>query len=69
MAPDITRGQALALRALSGEAERSAVLAARDGDEAAFRELYDAYRDPVWTLVLSLVGDALQAQDILQNVF
>jgi RNA polymerase sigma-70 factor (ECF subfamily) len=69
VAPDISRGQALALRALSGEAERSAVLAARDGDEAAFRELYDAYRDPVWTLVLSLVGDALQAQDIVQNVF
>jgi RNA polymerase sigma-70 factor (ECF subfamily) len=69
VATDVSREHVLALRSLSHEAERSAVLAARDGDEAAFRELYEAYRDPVWTLVLSLVGDPLQAQDILQNVF
>ncbi len=43
--------------------------AARRGDAQAFRELYQAYRDPVWALVVSLVGDPLQAQDVLQNVF
>jgi RNA polymerase sigma-70 factor (ECF subfamily) len=45
------------------------VLAARRGDADAFRELYRAYRDPVWTLVVSLVGDSTQAQDVMQNVF
>ena len=43
--------------------------AARRGDADAFRELYRAYRDPVWTLVVSLVGDSSQAQDVMQNVF
>ena len=45
------------------------MLAARRGDVEAFRELYRAYRDPVWTLVVSLVGDSSQAQDVMQNVF
>lgn len=43
--------------------------AARRGDAQAFRELYQTYRDPVWTLVVSLVGDPSQAQDVMQNVF
>lgn len=45
------------------------MLAARRGDADAFRELYSAYRDPIWTLVVSLVGDSSQAQDVMQNVF
>ena len=45
------------------------MLAARRGDADAFRELYRAYRDPVWTLIVSLVGDSSQAQDVMQNVF
>jgi RNA polymerase sigma factor (sigma-70 family) len=45
------------------------VLAARKGDEDAYREIYRAYREPVWSVIVSLVGDAPQAQDILQNVF
>jgi RNA polymerase sigma-70 factor (ECF subfamily) len=69
MATDVSRDHVLALKSLSVDAERNAVLAAREGDEEAFRDLYEAYRDPVWTLVLSLVGDPLQSQDILQNVF
>ena len=43
--------------------------AARSGDTAAFRELYDAYRDRIWSLVLYSVGDPLQAQDVLQTIF
>jgi RNA polymerase sigma-70 factor (ECF subfamily) len=43
--------------------------AARGGDTAAFRELYDAYRDRIWSLVLYSVGDPLQAQDVLQTIF
>jgi len=69
MAPDVYPEQTVALRALPGERERSIVLAARRGDAEAFRELYRAYRDPVWTLVVSLVGDPSQAQDVMQNVF
>ena len=69
MAPAVSPDQAVALRALPGERERSIVLAARRGDPEAFRELYRAYRDPVWTLVVSLVGDSSQAQDVMQNVF
>ena len=44
-------------------------MAAQRGDEQAFREIYRTYRDPVWALVISLVGDPLQAQDVVQNVF
>jgi|WetSurMetagenome_2_1015567.scaffolds.fasta_scaffold30639_5 RNA polymerase sigma-70 factor, ECF subfamily len=43
--------------------------AARRGETAAFRELYDAYRDRIWSLVLYSVGDPLQAQDVLQTIF
>lgn len=43
--------------------------AARDGDEDAIREIYAAYRRPVWALVVSLVGDPLLAQDVVQTVF
>jgi RNA polymerase sigma-70 factor (ECF subfamily) len=69
VAPEVCSGQAVPWRALPGERERSIVLAARRGDANAFRELYRAYRDPVWTLVVSLVGDSSQAQDVMQNVF
>jgi RNA polymerase sigma-70 factor (ECF subfamily) len=56
-------------RAVSDDREKVLVQAARRGDEEAFREIYRTYREPVWNVVLSLVGDPLQAQDILQNVF
>ena len=49
--------------------ETALVLAARRGDEDACREIYRVYRQPVWNVIVSLVGDAPQAQDILQNVF
>ena len=69
MPPSVSAEQSLPLRALAAEDERSIVLAARRGDEDAFRGLYDAYREPVRRLVSGLVGDPVQAQDILQNVF
>lgn len=69
MAPNISADDILALGVSPREGERRIVLAAQRGDEEAFRELYEAYRDPVWTVINSLVGDPLQAQDILQNVF
>jgi RNA polymerase sigma-70 factor (ECF subfamily) len=69
MAPDIFPVQSLALRALPIKKQRAIVLDALHGDQDAFRELYKAYREPIWILTISLVGDSLQAQDVLQNVF
>lgn len=69
MATEISSERTAAARTLPGERERTIVSAARRGDADAFRELYRAYRDPLWALVVSLVGDPLQAQDVLQNVF
>ena len=45
------------------------ILAASRGDDDALREIYWTYREPVWNVIVSLVGDIPQAQDILQNVF
>lgn len=69
MALNVSPDQTVALRALANEGERRMVLAAQCGDEEAFRELYQAYRDPIWIMINSLIGDSLQAQDVLQNVF
>jgi RNA polymerase sigma-70 factor, ECF subfamily len=49
--------------------ERDLVLAAQCGDGGAIRELYDSYRERIWTLLLYSLGDGQQAQDILQVVF
>jgi len=49
--------------------ERNLVLAAQRGDTRALRELYEAYRERVWRLVVYSIGDPLQAQDVLQTVF
>ncbi len=53
----------------AGEQERRLVLAAQRGEAAAVRELYDAYRQRIWTLILFSLGDCQQAQDVLQTVF
>lgn len=58
-----------AMRIGNGEEERSLAMAAQRGDSGAFRELYDAYREPIWTLVVYSIGDSLQAQDVLQTIF
>ena len=69
MASQPSSEHALSLGAVSAELGRGVVSAACRGDEDAFRKLYEAYREPVWALIVSLVGDRLQAQDLLQNVF
>ena len=51
------------------EHENRLVLAAQQGDLGAFRELYDAYHERIWTLVVYSIGDTHQAQDVLQTVF
>lgn len=68
MPPELTSEDTLAA-VVPQDREKLLVLAARRGDEAAFREIYRTYRQPVWNIVLSLVGDPVQAQDIVQVVF
>jgi RNA polymerase sigma-70 factor (ECF subfamily) len=69
MPPTVSLEQSVPLRAPAAEDERAMILAARRGDEEAFRDLYEAYREPVWRLANGLIGDPVQAQDVLQNVF
>jgi RNA polymerase sigma-70 factor (ECF subfamily) len=66
-APTLER--AAALETAAEDRDRRLALAIRAGDEAAFRELYQAYRERIWTFIIYSVGDAPQAQDILQTVF
>lgn len=68
MPPEVYSERALP-RTGPADRETSLILAASRGDEDALREIYRTYREPVWSVIVSLVGDVPQAQDILQNVF
>ncbi|TND09339.1 MAG: RNA polymerase sigma-70 factor, ECF subfamily [Bacteroidetes bacterium] len=43
--------------------------ALKRGDETAFRELFEAYRDRVYNTVLGFVGSEADAEDLTQDVF
>jgi RNA polymerase sigma-70 factor, ECF subfamily len=43
--------------------------AAQSGDTAAFKELYDNYRDRVYSLIYYSLNDSHQVDDALQTVF
>jgi RNA polymerase sigma-70 factor (ECF subfamily) len=49
--------------------ERELVVAAQAGDRAAFKEIYDRFRDRVYNLAYYSLGEALAAEDVLQIVF
>jgi RNA polymerase sigma-70 factor, ECF subfamily len=55
--------------AVGGELERELVVAAQGGDAGAFRELYEAYRERIHSLVAYSIGDPTQSQDVSQAVF
>ena len=55
--------------AASSELGRELVVAAQGGDAGAFRELYEAYRDRIYSLVVYSIGDPTQSQDVFQAVF
>jgi RNA polymerase sigma-70 factor (ECF subfamily) len=40
-----------------------------DGDETAFRHLFDAYRRKVYTYIIKITGSAEIAEDTLQEIF
>jgi RNA polymerase sigma-70 factor (ECF subfamily) len=55
--------------ASSAAAERALVDRCRAGDEAAFQELVDRYKDLVFALIARTVQDRSRAEDLAQDVF
>jgi RNA polymerase sigma-70 factor (ECF subfamily) len=49
--------------------ERRLIEACQRGDREAFRELFDAHKDRVWTVALRFTGDESAARDVTQQVF
>ena len=49
--------------------ERRLIEACQRGDREAFRELFDAHKDRVWTVALRFTGDESAAHDVTQQVF
>ena len=49
--------------------ERRLIEACQQGDREAFRALFDAHRDRVWTIALRFTGDESAARDVTQQVF
>jgi len=43
--------------------------ACRQGDREAFRQLFEAHKDRVWSVALHFIGDEAAARDIAQQVF
>jgi RNA polymerase sigma-70 factor, ECF subfamily len=56
---------------MAGEIEPDAALMMRvkQGDNAAFAELVDRYKQPVLNVVVRMLRDFAEAEDIAQNVF
>ena len=49
--------------------ERRLIEACQRGDREAFRELFDAHKDRVWTIAMRFTGDESAASDVTQQVF
>jgi len=49
--------------------ERRLIEACQRGDREAFRELFDAHKDRVWTVAVRFTGDESAARDVTQQVF
>ena len=49
--------------------EQQLLARVRDGDEAAFKQLFDRYRDRLYFFTLKLTGSEEAAKDILQDTF
>jgi len=49
--------------------DRALVARAAGGSEVAYRELYRAYARPVYWIAFGLVGDAADAEDVVQETF
>lgn len=51
------------------ETDRELIEACRRGESAAFRALFEKYKDKVYSIALRYTGDAAAAQDIAQDTF
>jgi len=49
--------------------DREMIVRISRGDEAAFSALYDRLSGPLYSLALRMLGDASDAQEVLQDVF
>jgi RNA polymerase sigma-70 factor, ECF subfamily len=49
--------------------ERRLIEACQCGDREAFRELFEAHKDRVWTVALRFTGNESAARDVTQQVF
>lgn len=49
--------------------ERELIAAAQQGDIAAFKQLYEMYRNSTYNLIFHLLGNASLSEDVLQTVF
>ncbi len=49
--------------------EENIVREAIDGDEYAFRQLFQAYQDPIYRFIYRLLGDKEESADAMQTVF
>jgi RNA polymerase sigma-70 factor (ECF subfamily) len=55
--------------AVSPDADAALMLRVKRGDDAAFAELVDKYKQPVMNLAYRILRDATEAEDVAQNVF
>src|SRR4051794_20693665 len=64
-------GVELAAEPVSAEAsdDRALLLAARQGDQAAFRSIYERHARPVLGLLRHMLGDRARADEALEDTF
>jgi RNA polymerase sigma-70 factor (ECF subfamily) len=55
--------------ALQQTVDRETLARAVSGDQDAFGELYDRLSGPLYSLAVRMLGDAAEAQDVLQDAF
>jgi RNA polymerase sigma-70 factor (ECF subfamily) len=53
----------------NSDPDAALMLRVKRGDDAAFAELVDKYKQPVMNLVYRILRDATEAEDLAQNVF
>jgi RNA polymerase sigma-70 factor, ECF subfamily len=61
-------GECLSMSAIP-DADAALMLRVKRGDDAAFAELVDKYKQPVMNLAFRILRDATEAEDLAQNVF
>src|SRR5581483_5615387 len=55
--------------AANADPDATLMLRVKRGDDAAFGELVDKYKQPVMNLAYRILRDATEAEDLAQNVF